>query len=137
MLAGAKRGQARVGHGQHLTSAADEVEVPREEFQCQLAEQTLASQTLQIIQKRQLSHEEVKQPKTIGIKGVGKIEKHQVFSPSEQSSSILISSLTEPSPEVVADDEHLAKLPVKPHEEGRAGGIKTKQVQILYRPSAK
>jgi hypothetical protein len=76
-------------------------------------EQTLASQTLQIKHKRQLSQKEVQQPKKIGIKGVGKIEKHQVYSPTGQGSYNLISSLTTPSLEVITDTDLPAQFAVQ------------------------
>ena len=107
ILAAAKRGQTRVGHDQYLTSATNEEEVPREESQCQRAEQPLTSQTRQIVQKRQLSHKEV-----------GKIEKHEIHSSSGQGSCVAA-----PSQDIVADAEH----PVKPLEEERTNSKKQKE----------
>ena len=74
-----------------------------------------------------MSHKEGQQPKKIGIEGVGKIEKHQVYSPTGQGSYKLISSVTAPSLEVIADADPQAQFAVQAHEEGRACGVKTRK----------
>jgi hypothetical protein len=72
-----------------------------------------------------LIKKEVQQPKKIGMEGVDKIEKHQVYSPTGQGSYKLSLGLTAPHLEGITDANSLdlpAQFEVQAHEEGRASG---------------